>query len=219
MVKSVFRAIKILDLLSERHKLNVTESRRDLGLPKSTTHEILSTLEQENILAKDRNNRYHLEAKLFELGSLAHPNLELRHLAPPFLQELNETFDETVHLTILDHFEVLYVDTLESTKSLLPHSILGVRSPFYCTGVGKTILAFLEPDELDRYFDSHELHSRTAQTITDKIRLRDELQSTMERGYSIDNMESEEWLRCVGAPIRNRSGKVFASISLSGPSQ
>lgn len=219
MVKSVFRAVKILELLSDRHQLNVTEISRELALPKSTAHEILATLERENILAKDRNNRYHLGIKLFELGSLAQPDLELRRLANPFLQELNVTFDETVHLSILDRDEVLYVDTLESTKGLRPHAILGVRAPLFCTGVGKAILAFLGHDEIDRYFAEHELQGKTEQTITDEPRLRDDLHTTLERGYSIDNMESEEWLRCIGAPIRNRSGKVFASISLSGPSQ
>lgn len=219
MVKSVFRAVKILELLSDRHQLNVTEISRDLDFPKSTAHEILGTLEQENILAKDRNNRYHLGIKLFELGSLAQPDLELRRLANPFLQELNVTFDETVHLSILDRNEVLYVDTLESTKSLRPHAILGVRAPLFCTGVGKAILAFLEADEIEQYLATHELNKRTERTITDKNLLLQEIDETVRRGYAIDNMESEEWLRCVGAPIRNHKGKVFASISLSGPSQ
>jgi len=219
MVKSIFRAIKILELLGGSPEATVTAISKTLGVPKSTTHEILATLEQENILSKDQHNRYRLGIKLFELGSLAQPNLELRRLAYPFLQELNVTFDETVHLTILDRYEVLYVDTLESTKSLRPHAILGVRAPLYCTGVGKAILAFLLSDEIEQYLATHELRARTAHTILDQHVLREELGLTFRRGYSIDNMESEEWLRCVGAPIRNHTGKVFASISLSGPSQ
>lgn len=219
MVKSVFRTMKILEFLGGNPGTNVTDISKTLGFPKSTTHEILATLEQGNILSKDQHNRYHLGIKLFELGSLAQPNLELRRLAYPFLQELNVTFDETVHLTILDRYEVLYVDTLESTKSLRPHAILGVRAPLYCTGVGKAILAFLPSDEIEQYLTTHELRQRTEHTILDKDVLREELKTTLHRGYSIDNMETEEWLRCVGAPIRNHTGKVFASISLSGPSQ
>lgn len=220
MVKSVFRAIKILELLGEnREELTVTEISKELKYPKSTTHGILYTLEKENIITKDQYNRYHLGLKLFELGSMAQTDLEIRRVASPFLKKLNAELDETVHLTVLEGNEVLYVDCLESSKRLRTYSVIGVKAPLYCTSVGKAILAFLDDEDQDRILNTITLEKFTENTITDKSFFKDELRTIAQRGYALDNMEHEEGLRCVGAPIRNHAGKVFAAISVSGPSQ
>ena len=138
---------------------------------------------------------------------MAQSDLEIRRVASPFLKELNSELDETVHLTVLEGNEVLYVDCLESTKRLRTYSVIGVRAPLYCTSVGKAILAFLEPKELEKILDSLIFEKFTENTITDKIFLMDELKMIAQRGYAVDNMEHEEGLRCVGAPIRNHNGK------------
>lgn len=219
MVKSVFRAIKILELLGETSGVNVTDISKRLNFPKSSTHEILSTLEKENIIAKDHYNEYHLGLKLFELGSMARADLEIRRAANPFLKKLNTELDETVHLTVLEGNQILYIDCLESSKRLRTYSVLGVRAPLYCTSVGKAILAFLAEDDLEEILNTIKFEKFTENTITDKTFLKDELRTIAQRGYAVDNMEHEEGLRCVGAPIRNHVGKVFAAISVSGPSQ
>ena len=219
MVKSVVRAIKILEFLGENKGVSVTDISKALTFPKSTTHEILATLEKERFITKNPYNRYHLGLRLFELGNMAQSDLEIRRVASPFLKELNSELDETVHLTVLEGNEVLYVDCLESTKRLRTYSVIGVRAPLYCTSVGKAILAFLEPKELEKILDSLIFEKFTENTITDKIFLMDELKMIAQRGYAVDNMEHEEGLRCVGAPIRNHNGNVFAAISASGPSQ
>ncbi|PIE34026.1 IclR family transcriptional regulator [candidate division KSB3 bacterium] len=219
MVKSVFRTIKILEFLGEHAGANVTDISKNLRFPKSTAHDILTTLEQENIVAKDQNNRYHLGLKLFELGSMAQTDLEIRRIAQSFLRQLNSELDETVHLTVLEGDEVLYVDCLESSKRLRTYSVIGVRAPLYCTSVGKAILAFLEHDVREKILAHTTFEKFTENTIIDKIFLEDELHTIAQRGYAVDNMEHEEGLRCIGAPIRNRSGRVFAAISVSGPSQ
>ena len=143
MVNSVLRAVKLLEYLGKNEGRTVTHISKTLGYPKSTTHEILATLEHENLVSKDQHNCYHLGLKLFELGSMAQTDLEIRRVAAPFLKQLNAELDETVHLTVLEENEVLYVECLESSKRLRTYSVLGVRAPLYCTSVGKAILAFL----------------------------------------------------------------------------
>jgi IclR family transcriptional regulator, KDG regulon repressor len=219
MVRSVARAIQILEFLGNHEGANVTEISQRLGFPKSTSHEILSTLEQENIIAKDQHNRYHLGLKLFELGSMAQTDLEIRRVASPYVKQLNAELDETVHLTVLEGDQVLYVDCLESSKRLRTYSVLGIRAPLYCTSVGKAILAFLDEERREALLAAMRLEKFTENTITDKAFLTDELQMIAQRGYAVDNMEHEDGLRCVGAPIRNHAGRVFAAISVSGPSQ
>ncbi|TFG64094.1 MAG: IclR family transcriptional regulator [Spirochaetales bacterium] len=219
-VKSVFRAVKILELLAEKNSLGITEISRFLGLPKSSVYEILSTLLAENILEKDHDrNTYNLGLKLFELGITAQKNLEIKRIATPHIRKLNELLDETVHLTVLEDDEVLYIDCFESTKRLRTYSVIGVKAPLHCTAVGKAMLAYLSSDEVDRIIKEKGLERFTSQTLSDPEALKKDLETIRSRGYSFDNMEHEEWVRCVAAPVRNHEGRVFASISVSGPVQ
>lgn len=220
MVKSVERAIRILELLSKNTKMGITEISKNLGLPKTTTFDIVSTLHEKGILEKDEeNNKYFLGLKLFELGDAARSNFELRKIAVPFLKELNNKLDETIHLTVRDNDEVLYIECFESTKRLRTYSVIGVRAPLYCTAVGKALLAFLPDDEIKKLIRKRGFTRFTPNTITDEEKLFEEIKKIRELGYSIDDVEHEEGVRCVGAPIRDHTGKVVASISVSGPTQ
>lgn len=219
-VKTVYRAIKILETIGEQGSKSVSELARQLHFPKSSTFEILATLEREGILEKDHErSTYRLGLKLFELGSQAQGELEIRRVAIPHMKSLNQQLDETVHLTILDKQEVLYIECFESTKRLRTYSVIGVRAPLYCTAVGKAILAYLDPKEIDEIIKAKGLPRFTANTLTTRQALLEDLKKTVERGYAVDKMEHEEGMCCVGAPIRNHTGKVFASMSVSGPSQ
>ncbi|MGQ9617245.1 MAG: IclR family transcriptional regulator [Spirochaetota bacterium] len=220
LVNSLVRAIRILEAFNQNEKMGITGISKKLNLPKSTTHMIVNTLVHEGILEKDINtNYYQLGLKLFELGNRARSNLEVRKVATPYLKDLNEFFDETVHLTILDNYEVLYVECFESTKRLRTYSVIGVRAPLHCTAVGKAIMAFLPDEEIVKVIEEKGLQRFTQNTITEKELLVKELQKIRKIGYAVDNMEHEEGVRCVGAPLWNHTGNVFASISVSGPSQ
>lgn len=153
------------------------------------------------------------------VGYIAQTNLDVVRLATPIIRHLNETADETVHLTILDNDEVLYVDCVESKKRLRTYSVIGVRAPLYCTTVGKAIMAHLPPDEIDRIIDEHGLKPITEHTITDRDHLLRDLELIRTRGFAVDDMEHEDHLRCIGASVRNAHGEVFASISISGPTE
>lgn len=219
-VKSVYRAVKILEAFNADEGMTVTEISKRFDFPKSSTHQILNTLANENMLAKDPvTNRYYLGIKLFTLGDKARANLEIRRVAAPLLKELKDKFDETVHLTVLDNDEVLYVECLESSKLLRTFSVLGYRAPLHCTAVGKAMMAHLSKDDLERVIRTKGLPRFTKNTITDKKHLLKELKSVVDKGFSVDNIEHEQGVRCVGAPIRNHKGLVFAAISVTWPSQ
>ena len=220
MVKSVYRAVKILDVLSSEGEKSVTEISTALSFPKSSVHEITSTLLATGILEKDSDrNKYSLGLKLFELGKQAQANLEISKVAIPSLRSLHERFDETVHLTVLDRKEVLYIECFESTKQLRTYSVIGIRAPLHCTAVGKAILAYLDDEEVEEIIRSMGLPRFTQNTITDRERLNAEVRKIRDCGFATDVMEHEEGVCCVGAPVRNHTGQVVASISVSGPSQ
>jgi len=216
-VRSVRRAVRILEAFREGPSLTVTELARALELPKSSVFELVSTLASEGLLAReDSGNRYRLGLRLVELARGAKRDLEVRQVAHPLMEKLRDELGETVQLTILDGEEILYVDGCESSRQLRTFFDFGERAPLHCTALGKAILANLPPARVQRYL-RRSLKSFTPATLTSPPALRRELERTAVRGYSVDDMEHEEDVRCVGAPIRDHEGRVFASISVSGP--
>ncbi len=220
MVNSVQKAILVLQRLGTHENLSLSEISRDLDIPKSSTHSILRTLEVAGLIERDSSTqKYHLGTALIELGHQAQHELTIYRVAHPHLEQLNRQVDETVHLTILDADEILYIDCVESKKRLRTYSVIGVRAPLHCTSVGKAIMAYLPEEEQDRIIAEKGLPRFTKNTITNKKALKEELSRVRETGYAVDNAEHEEHLRCIGAPISSHGGDVFASLSLSGPSQ
>jgi DNA-binding IclR family transcriptional regulator len=214
-VRSISRAVKILQACRGSAP-TVTELARYLRIPKSSLYEILTTLVAEGLVEKD-DGRYRLGLGLVELAYAARQELEVGRVARPLIEKLCSEFNETVQLTVLEGDEILYVDGCESSRQLRTFFQSGGRAPLYCTALGKAILANLPAGEKERYLRRRRLKAFTPSTLTDPQALRRELDRTTARGYSIDNMEHEEDVRCVGAPIRDREGRAFASISVSGP--
>ena len=219
MINTVLKSIKVLELLGKEPNLGVTDISEALMIPKSSAHGILKTLQNEGLVTRNElSGKFYLGVKLIELGNLAQKNLDICKIAAPFLNGLNKQFDETVHLTVLDNDEVLYIDCIESKKRLRTYSVIGVRAPLYCTAVGKAILAFLPESEIKRIIMEKGLEKITENTITTEERMFEEIKKIRLQGYAIDDMEHEDF-RCIGAPIRDAHGDVFASISLSGPAE
>jgi DNA-binding IclR family transcriptional regulator len=220
MVNTVLKTIQILDALVKAPNQGVSDIARNLGMPKSSVFGILETLTSTGVLERNaETGKFHLGAKLIEWGNRAQVDLDICRIARPFLQGLNARFDETVHLTVLDRDEVLYLDCVESRRRLRTYSVIGVRAPLYCTSVGKAILAYRDDGEIRRIAREKGLASFTAHTITEVEALLAEMVKIRQEGFAVDDMEHEDHLRCIGAPIRNAGGEVHASLSLSGPAE
>ena len=218
-VQVLDRALGILELLyRDGPELRLIELSEQLRLHKSTVHRLLGVLEQHRFVEKSSNNgKYRLGLKLFELGSKAIAHLDLRERAQRYLQRLAFEIGETAHLCILDDGEVLYLEKVETPRTVRVPSIVGRRYPAHCGAAGKSLLAFLAEDELEELIKRRGLKAYTRNTLTTPAQLRDGLRLVRERGYAIDNEEFEEGLECIGAPVRDYSGKVVASMSIAGP--
>jgi DNA-binding IclR family transcriptional regulator len=220
LVRSIQRAFEILDSFQVGQSRSVSEISRAMGIPKSTAFEILATMVEVGVLARDdASNLYQLGNRLIDFGNRARINYPLNRAAAACLKALRDEFDETVYLTVRDGDQAYYVDCYESTRRLRSFSSIGDKAPLYCTSVGKAILAFLPEEEIETYIDKVTLTPFTANTILDKGRLREEIGRTAARGYSVDDMEHEEGVRCIGAPLRDSDGRVIGAISLSGFAQ
>lgn len=144
-------------------------------------------------------------------------HVEIRQVALPHLQVLRDEFDESVNLAILDGAYVVYVERLVGTRALGVRTEVGKREPAHSTALGKAILSCLTKAEVKTFVKQHGLPQVTSHTITSSDRLCLELDKTRERGFAIDNEESELGERCVAAPIFDHVGRVAAAVSVSAP--
>jgi DNA-binding IclR family transcriptional regulator len=217
-VRSVQKAFTILEVIAQHKNIGVSDLSRHLGWHKSTVFGILSTLEQIGYVVKDPDtSRYRLSLKLFGLASEAIQDLDLYQIVHPYLKQLTDKNGETTHFVLPDTYEVIYVDKVESSGSIRICTQIGKRMPYYCTGVGKAILAFQPEDEIKKILSYSRLVSYTQNTITDYNALLKECEQIRRDGYALDKEEVEDGLFCVAVPILSESGKAVAAMSMAGP--
>ena len=217
-LKSLAKVVRILDCFSPSQRAqSVSDVATRAGLPKSTAHRLLASMRQVGLLEQaGERDQYRLGLKLFELGNTVLANMELHREARPFVDALVRLSGQSVHLAVFDGRHAVVVQRADpAPEKAAPLSFIET-APAHCTSVGKAILAWQEAATIDRLVATG-LPRFTDATITDPAALHRELRATRARGYAIDEGEHQPGLRCVGAPIRDRAGRVFAAISASGP--
>ena len=222
LVQTIERVATIFDVMAQNSQgISLKELSAKVGLPKGTTHRLLSSLAYFGYVRQvSESKNYLLGFKLVELGNRLLDQLDLRAQARPSLINLCKKTRETVHLVVLDQNEALYVDKVESDEKpggLQMVSRVGLRVPAHCSSVGKVFLAQLSDTELDTLIKEKGLRKRTENTITDPEKLKHHLKVIRQKGFAVDDEENEKGIRCVGAPIFNQQGQVIAAISISGP--
>lgn len=218
-LKSLQKVVRVLECFSTtRRALSVTEICAMTGFPRSTTHRLLASMRDVRFLEQERErDQYRLGLRLFQFGSVVLANLELHREGRTIMDSLHRLTGRTVHLAVFDGERAVVIQRIEpGTETRVPSTYIE-NAPAYCTSVGKAILAYQDKQVVEQVI-SGGLESFTEATLTEPEALRDDLALTRERGYAVDEGEHQPGLRCVGAPIRNQSGLVFASLSVSAPS-
>lgn len=220
-VQVLDRAINILEFVARQGggEAGLPELAAAMKLHKTTTHRIAHVLESRGLLRRGPDsNRYRLGLHLYDLGCQALDNVNIRDEARPIMTRVAFEVGETTHLAVLDRAEVLYIERIEAQRSLTMGSKLGARNPVYCTALGKAILAFSPDAEIDQALAGCRMQARTKNTITSVLSLKRDLERIRDRGYSIDDEEIEDGIRCISAPVLNPADRAVAAISISGPS-
>ncbi len=221
VLSSVANAARLLREFSRGEpQLGVSELARRLGIAKSSAHRIVHTLAREGLLERvEETGAYRLSVTMQILGASAQATSGLHAAATAALDQLRAVTNQTVHLSVLDGLEVVYVERRESPGAVRMFGRIGHRGPAHSTASGKVLLAFLPPDELDRRLAGVRLARRTPYTITSKEQLRAELLRVRARGWAENVNEAQLGFASVGAPIRNPAGEVVAALSVAGPVQ
>ncbi|WP_394915273.1 IclR family transcriptional regulator [uncultured Robinsoniella sp.] len=218
-VKSLQKAIEVLNCFTRKPNLGVTEISEQLGLYKSNVHNILNTYKAMGYLEQDEETgKYRLGIGIFDLSRALGDRFTLTKIAMPYMQELANITNKNVYLAVPRVDEVLYLDaTYPADATYLMRSLLGERAKMYCTGLGKAMLSGMNHEQIEACI-SADMRPYTENTITDREQLLDELQLTKVRGYAVDNMEHEFGIKCVALPIFDNRRQVVAAISVSGAS-
>ena len=219
-VKSLYKAVKLLDFFTPDTPERSLKELADLsGMLKSSVYNVMQTLMLCGVIEKGGGaGRYRLGIKLLEFTNVLMSNNEARKIIRPFIEALAEECNETVYYGIPAGSEVVYIDSANPPKGMpFARTVVGIKAELYCTGIGKAMLAFLGDDFVQTVIDNG-LKAYTPYTITNPNALLHDLEETRKRGYSIDNMEHEYGIRCVGVPLRNRFNRIVGALSISGPS-
>lgn len=218
-VKSLEKAFQILECFSAQEpELGITEISKQLGLYKSNVFNILTTLETLGYIEKNNsNNKYTLGKRIIQLSHTAITYYGYKGEIRRCLKEISQEFEEIAYYGVPDGSHVIYIEGTYPDSSLNTNMIQGVVAPLTCTGIGKAILAFLPAERIEQVLAEPMQHCTDA-TITDPAEMRLHLEQVRRQGYSIDNMEHEYGVKCVGMPVFNRHRELVGAVSVTGPS-
>lgn len=219
MNNTLVKGLAMLEALARSGQaLGVTELAARLGIPKSNVHRMLQALVALRYVLRDEaSGSYRASIRLWELGSAVLAHFDLREAAGPRMEALLESTRETVHLSILDRDEVVYVHKLDSPEPVRAYSQIGGRVPAHCVATGKAMLAFQGEAFLAALSQRLERHS--PRTLTDGAEFLREMKRVRSSGIAVNRGEWRERVWGVAAPIRGEGGRVVAAVGLSGPAE
>jgi DNA-binding IclR family transcriptional regulator len=219
MIQAVSHAFDLLEIFTEEApELGVTELSKRLKLHKNNVFRLLATLEAREYVAQNPiTGNYHLGLKTLELRTNYIRQAALLPQARPVLLNTAHQCNETCYVAVLREFRCVYLDVVETTSVVRIVSRVGSRLPAHSTAAGKVQLAFLPPDERERFFASRELSRFTPNTITDPAAFREHLEAIAGQGFAVDDEELEAGVRGVAAPILNYEDRVVGALIISGP--
>ena len=206
-VRTVERALAIFDcFVEENPNYTLADISKKIGVPPSTTLRLLSTLEQKNYIYKNKDNlRYYVGFKLARLGNNARGYFDFCRTARPFLEHLNEQFDESVGLYMLQNNTRVCIDCIEGKKSLRCIIPIGTTYPLTRGAAGRVMLAYLPEQTVLEYLE------------IDPYTTLKELEIVRKNRYAISYSEQETGVFSVAAPVFDMQGKVNHSIYVNGP--
>lgn len=217
-IKALETTFAIIEIIHNKEQARLTEIADAVGIANSTAFDHLMTLTRHGYVIKEPDG-YRLGLKLLDYGMQARVHYRtLTDTAMPVLEQLVEDTDETVNLVVEERGQAVYLGRLTGERGVPTNSWVGKRKPIHTISAGKSILAHLPDDRVDKIIDSEDLPASTSNTITDKHELESELDAIRERGFAFNDRESHESIRAVGVPII-LNGNVQGAISLAGPAK
>ena len=220
--QSVGRVVSILEALSGvRDSATLSELAVEVGAPKTSLVGLLGGLTAERCLERDAAGHYRLGPRFISLAMRVASGRELIMLARPIMTDMVEATGETAVLGALapDQDAAIYLDKVESTNPIRYAVTAGERRELYCTGIGKVLLAHMDPARLQIFLKSTARRRFTPTTITGARALRAELSGVRQEGIARTRDERIAGASGIAAPVFGSDGSVVAALLIAGPSE
>ncbi|MBP6251321.1 MAG: IclR family transcriptional regulator [Rubrivivax sp.] len=217
MDKTLVKGVQLLEhLLQAGVPCGVSELARQTGLNPSNVHRTLQTWAHLGFVAQDAvSGQYHCTLRLFEWGCRVADGIDVRRAAREPLARLARETQETIHLSVLDGAEIVYLEKIDSPQPVRAYSEIGGRAPAHCVATGKALLAHGGSAALATLADP--LPRPTAHTVANLAALRLQLETARRDGYAVNREEWRPGVSGLGAPVYDATGRAIAAAGLTAP--
>lgn len=219
METTIVKGLRVLEAMSQNPELiTLTALAKECGISKSNVHRLLQTLEHCGYVFRDPTTRtYRTTLRQWEMGQRVYDRMSLPAIASRHLAQLAADTEETVHLSVFDNDQVLYVDKAESIHSVRTYVSAGEREPAYCTCSGKAMLAYMSRDVIQRV--TAQMTQFTDQTVKNTTELDRQLAEVRYRGFAMTSGEYRSGVLGFARAIRSRTDRVIGAIGVAGPTE
>ena len=217
-IESVDNALKLILLLGDQPSIRLTDASSYLDVASSTAHRVLAMLQYRGFVRQDPTTKaYGPGPALTGVAFSVIARMNITQVSRPFLQELNDSLNETIHLGMLEGSNVRFMDSVESRRAVRVASRLGRSLPAHCTSIGKAMLAELGLEELRRLYPDTTLPRLTERSIADRTALERQLAEARRIGYATNREESEEGVASVSVAVPTTVPGLRLAVSVSAP--
>ena len=216
ILSSLNHALKIMDLLSVRSNLGVTEISRITGYDKASVYKMLYTMQHRGYVVKTEDARYSLSSKLAANGGQAVARQNVVDVASPYMKRLRDRCGETVLLGVLNiNGKVIFTSKEEgfSPESIRTRTAYEIDA--YTIAAGKILLANLDPPILDSILTGIRVFPHTPETVPDEVALRAQLDALRDASFAEQYDENYFGHGDIAAPVRDENGRCIAALSIA----
>jgi IclR family pca regulon transcriptional regulator len=214
---SLARGLIVIQAFSQATpQMTISQLSVKTGLSRAAVRRCLYTLTKLGFAGAEDGSRYSLRPRLLTLSQTYTTSNSLSSAAQPILERMSATLRESFSVATLDGDDIVYIARTVGTRVMAVDLHIGSRLPAYCTSMGRVLLAYLPPEELEAYLARAVLTPHTTRTITSVEKLRLALRNVRRNGYALVDQELEVGLRSLAVPVYGPSGRVTATVNLSG---
>jgi IclR family pca regulon transcriptional regulator len=197
-------------------QMTISQLSVKTGLSRAAVRRCLYTLSKLGFAGVEDGSRYALRPRMLTLSNTYSASNSLSTAAQPILERMSANLHESFSVATLDGDEIVYIARSTVSRVMSDDLHIGSRLPAYCTSMGRVLLAYLPAEQLEQYLARVVLTPHTARTVSSVEKLRLALRNVRRHGYALVDQEYEVGLRSLAVPVYSPTGRIVATINLSG---
>lgn len=214
---SLARGLIVIQAFTQQSpQMTISQLSIKTGLSRAAVRRCLYTLTKLGFAGAEDGSRYSLRPRMLTLSHTYTASNTLSSAAQPILERMSSALRESFSVATLDGEDIVYIARTSVSRVMSVDLHIGSRLPAYCTSMGRVLLAYLPPDQLESYLAKVVLTPYTTRTVNSIEKLRLHLRNVRRNGYALCDQEFEVGLRSLAVPVYSSSGRAVATINLSG---